>query len=441
MAFLQIIFEVTLIITSIGDNVVKGIATTTVDCMDDGIRGHSTRLVCTITGTIVGGINWIRPNGSPKHVIHCNYANNLCLPSGGITGYSVTIDSPTQHTLTIESFDIATDAGKWLCMDGTSISGHCNKTFKYGPDPSNVTLIPPPSTSVKEGWDLNVTCDAYCMPVCSYSWTESSRTVCLSSLLNLTNIRRNQDGKICICILNSAAIHVAFIKHLRLIEKFKGSVTFSSTASVEEGHYLTVDCTADCNLTCDYSWTLGGNQITTSPLLNLTDISRNQDGNVYNCTVTNSALPKTISEQFILTVHYGPVEGSVTFSSTASVEEGHYLTVDCTADCNPPCDYSWTLGGNQITTSPLLNLTDISWNQDGNVYNCTVTNSALPKTISEQFILTVHYDPERMSTLNAGAISGIVIAVVLALAIPTVWILYKRKIKKKAEDVQNESNN
>ncbi|XP_041373348.1 uncharacterized protein LOC121386497 [Gigantopelta aegis] len=50
-------------------------------------------------------------------------------------------------------------------------------------------------------------------------------------------------------------------------------------------------------------------------------------------------------------------------------------------------------------------------------------------------------EPERMSALSAGAISGIVIAVVLALAIPTVWILYKRKIKKKAENVQNESNN
>ncbi|XP_041373926.1 uncharacterized protein LOC121386938 [Gigantopelta aegis] len=50
-------------------------------------------------------------------------------------------------------------------------------------------------------------------------------------------------------------------------------------------------------------------------------------------------------------------------------------------------------------------------------------------------------DPERMSALSAGAISGIVIAVVLALAIPTVWILYKRKIKKKAKDVLNESNN
>ncbi|XP_041362182.1 carcinoembryonic antigen-related cell adhesion molecule 8-like [Gigantopelta aegis] len=161
------------------------------------------------------------------------------------------------------------------------------------------------------------------------------------------------------------------------------------------------------------------------------------DDSTWWCQLTAE---KTRSNTFRLPVYYGPVEGRVKFNSTTSVE-GQDLTVDCTADCNPPCDYSWTLGDNKITTSPLLNLTDISSNQDGNVYNCTVTNSAIPKTISELFILKVDYDPERMSALSAGAISGIVIAVVLALFVPTVWILYKRKIKKKAEDVQNESNN
>ncbi|XP_041372860.1 carcinoembryonic antigen-related cell adhesion molecule 20-like [Gigantopelta aegis] len=210
------------------------------------------------------------------------------------------------------------------------------------------------------------------------------------------------------------------------------SIKLNSSISVGEGNSLTVDCTVDCNPPCDYSWTLGDNQITTSPLLNLTDINRNQDGNVYNCTATNTALLETIN---------GQDASSIKFGSSISVDEGNNLTVDGTAYCNPPCDYSWTLGDNQITTRPLLNLTDISRNQDGNVYNCTVTNSAIPKSISEQFILTVHYDPDRMSALSAGAISGIAIAVVLAVAIPTVRILYKRKIKKKAEDVQNESNN
>ncbi|XP_041372851.1 carcinoembryonic antigen-related cell adhesion molecule 6-like [Gigantopelta aegis] len=232
---------------------VKGDATTNIDCLDSGNPGGNASLTCTITGTIVNGIEWLRPNGgAPHEVVSCNVVNTECELT--VTGYAGAVVSPTQNTLIIHSFNPTTDAGEWNCRDGLDgIPSKCSKTFMYGPDLS-----------------------------------------------------------------------------------------------------------------------------------------------------------------------------SVNFSSDTSVEEGQYLTVDCTADCNPPCDYSWTLGDNQLTTSPLLNLTDISRNQDGNVYNCTVTNAGLPKSISKNFTLSISYDPERMSFLSAGATSGIVIAVVLALAIPTVLVIYKR---------------
>ncbi|XP_041372865.1 uncharacterized protein LOC121386131 [Gigantopelta aegis] len=108
------------------------------------------------------------------------------------------------------------------------------------------------------------------------------------------------------------------------------------------------------------------------------------------------------------------------------------------------------ISGNTTTSdrTTSINLTYTARRQDqGQEVFCTATNSLMvnrgvPAVISSNTIqLNIQYAPERMSALSAGAISGTVIAVVLALAIPTVWILYKRKIKKKAEDVQNESNN
>ncbi|XP_041373948.1 pregnancy-specific beta-1-glycoprotein 11-like [Gigantopelta aegis] len=152
--------------------------------------------------------------------------------------------------------------------------------------------------------------------------------------------------------------------------------------------------------------------------------TRADHGQQIVCAATSDGTTKS-SSPLQLVIWDGPVAGSINFNSTATIPEGDDLTVDCAVDCNPPCDYAWTLGDNQITTSPLLNLTDISRNQDGNVYNCTVTNSAISKSTHKKFTLKVSY-PERMSALSAGVISGIVIAVVLALAIPTVWILYKR---------------
>ncbi|XP_041372986.1 uncharacterized protein LOC121386222 [Gigantopelta aegis] len=115
---------------------VSGVANTAINCMGGGYSGQSSTLACAITGSIASGIRWVRPNGgSPQEVIWCNVANTMCIPAGGLTGYSASIDSPTQTTLTIDSFDAATDAGEWICRDGLIGQGpsSCNKTFFYGP--------------------------------------------------------------------------------------------------------------------------------------------------------------------------------------------------------------------------------------------------------------------------------------------------------------------
>ena len=106
-----------------------GEATTSIDCLYHGSPGQSTTLVCTITGTVYSGIYWFRPNGgSPQQVVSCNSANTRCISVGGVTGYSAVINSPTQITLTIESFNTALDAGQWMCQDGANgVPAKCDK--------------------------------------------------------------------------------------------------------------------------------------------------------------------------------------------------------------------------------------------------------------------------------------------------------------------------
>ena len=61
-------------------------------------------------------------------VIVCNTANTRCISVGGVTGYSAVINSPTQTTLTIESFNTAVDAGQWTCIDGIQgVPAKCDK--------------------------------------------------------------------------------------------------------------------------------------------------------------------------------------------------------------------------------------------------------------------------------------------------------------------------
>ena len=61
-------------------------------------------------------------------VIVCNTANTQCISIPSIPGYSAVINSPTQITLTIESFNTAVDAGQWTCQDGVyGVPATCDK--------------------------------------------------------------------------------------------------------------------------------------------------------------------------------------------------------------------------------------------------------------------------------------------------------------------------
>ena len=95
------------------------LASTTVHCFEAGITGQTTKLKCTISGKIRGGIHWYRPDG--KQVVVCDAKHTMCVPTTEFIGmYSGVVDSPTQGTLTIKSFNPKTDVGPWSCRDAGS---------------------------------------------------------------------------------------------------------------------------------------------------------------------------------------------------------------------------------------------------------------------------------------------------------------------------------
>ena len=81
-------------------------------------------------------------------------------------------------------------------------------------------------------------------------------------------------------------------------------VTFEQQppGAVEEGTSLNIKCVAQCHPSCRYSWTRGTRTVSSTSLLRLTNIHRNQTGAVYTCTVRNSAISKSKSKQFTLNV-------------------------------------------------------------------------------------------------------------------------------------------
>ncbi|XP_041373026.1 hemicentin-2-like isoform X2 [Gigantopelta aegis] len=288
------------------------------------------------------------------------------------------------------------EAGGYMCTaNNTIILKSVIKTFKLtvGDGPGNITFNPSPPAKVIEGANVTVNCTADCVPPCSYSWTLENKPVGSTLLLALKNIGKKEAG-VYMCTANNTFTLKSVIKTFKLtVVDGPGNITFnpSPPAKVIEGANVTVNCTADCVPPCSYSWTLENKPVGSTSLLALKNIGKKEAG-VYMCTANNTFTLKSVIKTFKLTVVDGP--GNITFnpSPPAKVIEGANVTVNCTADCVPPCSYSWTLENKPVGSTSLLALKNIGKKEAG-VYMCTATNTFTLKSVIKTFKLTVVEEP------------------------------------------------
>ncbi|XP_071534108.1 nephrin-like [Panulirus ornatus] len=74
--------------------------------------------------------------------------------------------------------------------------------------------------------------------------------------------------------------------------------------------------------------------------------SRAEDGAVYECRVSSDQLPRPITTNVTLTVHYAPAQVKVSGPTVAAAGEAFTLTC-LTSPANPPATLTWTLAGAQ----------------------------------------------------------------------------------------------
>ncbi|XP_041372861.1 uncharacterized protein LOC121386128 [Gigantopelta aegis] len=122
---------------------VSDVADASINCMGGAYSGQNTTLVCNLMAQGLDGMRWIRPTN--EEVMACAINNTLCVPDTRTPGYSFVIDSPSQVTLIIESFNFSTDAGQWICQDGMYGTGRsvCNKTQFFALTNVAISTKPP----------------------------------------------------------------------------------------------------------------------------------------------------------------------------------------------------------------------------------------------------------------------------------------------------------
>ncbi|XP_069109385.1 carcinoembryonic antigen-related cell adhesion molecule 5-like [Argopecten irradians] len=154
-----------------------------------------------------------------------------------------------------------------------------------------------------------------------------------------------------------------------------------------------ITCTANCRPDCTFVWTRPDNtNFTVSPVLFLGQLDRSEHG-TYRCTARNVAGESTITLSVI--VQYGPGDSTTLAPLQNSVDVMENQTISdatCSADCRPPCTYTWFKDGTDYPNP--LSLSVATRNNAGQ-YTCTASNTVSQGT--KDWNLIVRFPPQIIS--------------------------------------------
>ncbi|XP_060726547.1 carcinoembryonic antigen-related cell adhesion molecule 5-like [Tachysurus vachellii] len=190
-----------------------------------------------------------------------------------------------------------------------------------------------------------------------------------------------------------------------------------------------------------FIWLNGSSEVKAGERVQLTDNNRNLtitsvrrgDTGTYVCEAYNSINRK--KSQSILIVYYGPEN----VAAAADPEKPFYISgsnlkLNCSAESRPAAKFHWAVNGRELSEmGQELKLNNIQINQTGN-YTCIVHNTrTLQYSVSPPISVTILDSGSEGGdggALSAGAIAGIVIGVLLAVAGIAGLIFYFVKVKE-----------
>ncbi|XP_076438582.1 hemicentin-2-like [Babylonia areolata] len=275
---------------------------------------------------------------------------------------------------------------------------------QYGPG-DKAMLFPstsPITTTV--GGAVSVQCTADCSPECTYTWTKGGEVIFtrVPGILQLPGVVAEQAGTYVCSAQNGVDAPATASVDLEILSGQGATIRFvppGLTASVLEGEPLRVGCTANCVPECEFVWTRAGQVVSSNSLLLLVDTARDTSG-VYQCHAHND-LGVNVTQQLAVTVHYGPKGTTRLFppDSTRNLNRGDTLTVQCSAQCSPPCSYKWRKGALQLPTEEGVLLVPNVTPDDRGRYTCTAINEkAAPESVS--LAVNVNFGPEDTITFK-----------------------------------------
>ncbi|XP_077061632.1 cell adhesion molecule CEACAM5-like [Siphateles boraxobius] len=157
--------------------------------------------------------------------------------------------------------------------------------------------------------------------------------------------------------------------------------------------------------------------------VSISPVQRSDSGE-YQCTYRNPVSSETAKLSLI--INYGPEVVSIVGPEV--VDLGVRVSLSCSANSEPSASFSWTFNGtNTSVTTDTFTIEETDLTHSGD-YECTASNNVTKRSDARRHALLVK--DGRGGGLTTGAIVGIVIGVLVAVAGICFLIVYLTKTKK-----------
>uniref|UniRef100_A0A672FDD1 Ig-like domain-containing protein n=1 Tax=Salarias fasciatus TaxID=181472 RepID=A0A672FDD1_SALFA len=242
------------------------------------------------------------------------------------------------------------DSGHYRCKAGNAVGSVTSYPYmllvNYGPEKP---IIQGPAYA-EAGSHAVFSCSAMSAPPSTYSWWYNNNSVSNTSMFKIGPLSLNMSGELtCKAYNNVTGKTSRSSKMLKVIEPIESVMIHNSSIPIDKENF-----TLTCVVVGPYDsiyWmkdnkTLSMNSSNTHPhtyyhmennSLHFSPLTRYNDGS-YRCVATNKAAHHK-SPPYMLLVNYGPLKVKISGPDMAHL--GPRVTLTCSADSRPECDFYW----------------------------------------------------------------------------------------------------